>query len=523
MRTRYKILTGVIAIILGLFVAAHFILPVFLKSSNFRNKIDQMVYDKTGRHLYIKSAPAVSIFPWVGISLKDITITSPKPFEKVDFAHVDQIKIKMAVFPLLTGNVKINNIVLDGAKINLIKNKQGETNYQQWRNKPDQEIETAPVATSNPPQSTAEATETNAPATSAQTGKADTPKRKELDFKISKLQITNSAVNYQDNQNDKFFEINAFNLAAKKINPNSPFPLTTNFTVKESKNISAKIKSEAIININNHGDIITASAFKTTIDLQRKDLPLIPIVISGDIALQNHTQANFNPMAIQIANLKTSGKLSILDLNNPSIKLQIKSEKTDLDELVNTLRGSSFIKGTLQFDSTLSTTLVNKKSLLQNLNGSGKFEIKDGALLGISLNNFISQAATILGFPATGIKPSKTKETKFKEVSGTYTIDNGVLKNNDLKLDAEHFTAAGYGSINLPQQTIQYTLTPSYIHPKTKAEISLPILISGNMNKPSIKPDYKALGENPTIRKIKDKIKIYTKDIGSKIGDLFGK
>jgi AsmA protein len=85
-------------------------------------------------------------------------------------------------------------------------------------------------------------------------------------------------------------------------------------------------------------------------------------------------------------------------------------------------------------------------------------------------------------------------------MGGTFTINKGVINNQDLKLLMTGMTASGKGDINLPDYTINYRLTPQTVGKgqdgSTSAGLGVPVLIQGSLDAPSFKPDVGSLIQN---------------------------
>jgi AsmA protein len=86
-------------------------------------------------------------------------------------------------------------------------------------------------------------------------------------------------------------------------------------------------------------------------------------------------------------------------------------------------------------------------------------------------------------------------------LSGTAQITNGVVQNNDLKVQSpDLLNVSGKGSANLPRQTLDYTVTVG----------QYPIVISGPFSNPKFRVDTSALLKGKVEEKkteIKEKAK----------------
>src|SRR5262245_46268731 len=131
MRQLFKFIVWVIAIIIIVFVIAGVALVVGVNPNNFKKEISQLVENQTGRQLIIKGNISLSYFPWIGVRMTDVALSNPAKFPaQQNFAHADEADINVRMLPLFTGNVEVGKIVLRNLNLSLIKQKNGQNNWQ---------------------------------------------------------------------------------------------------------------------------------------------------------------------------------------------------------------------------------------------------------------------------------------------------------------------------------------------------------------------------------------------------------
>src|SRR5208282_5056328 len=114
----------------------------------------------------------------------------------------------------------------------------------------------------------------------------------------------------------------------------------------------------------------------------------------------------------------------------------------------------------------------------------------------------IAQALRVIG--TAGFGASQTEQTDFAELSGTYTMKDGILSNSDLKMEAPLVRLSGKGSVPFPPQTIDYTVEANLVASTqgqggkdALAGVPIPIKISGPWSNPSYQPDINVLKNLP--------------------------
>jgi AsmA protein len=75
------------------------------------------------------------------------------------------------------------------------------------------------------------------------------------------------------------------------------------------------------------------------------------------------------------------------------------------------------------------------------------------------------------------------QQTDFSSFGGTFTITNGILKNNDLDLKSPVLHATGAGTADLPKRTADYKVTTSL------EAVKVGLIVQGPWDNLSYKPD----------------------------------
>src|SRR5690606_13557484 len=116
------------------------------------------------------------------------------------------------------------------------------------------------------------------------------------------------------------------------------------------------------------------------------------------------------------------------------------------------------------------------------------------------------------------------QKTDFAELSGTFTVRNGILHNDDLKLLNPFVRLSGAGDVDLPQQTVNYRLEPQLVATtegqggSDASGIGVPILVTGPWDNLSYAPDLAGALKNVGTEDVK-KIIDDAKGAGGNIKD----
>jgi AsmA protein len=114
------------ALIVLLLVAIGIVFAVF-DPNDYKPQIVQLVKERTGRTLTIGGDIKLKIFPKIGAAVGKTTL-SERNSDKA-FAGVDGAQVFLALIPLFSKQVVVDQIRLDGLRADLIKYKDGSTNF----------------------------------------------------------------------------------------------------------------------------------------------------------------------------------------------------------------------------------------------------------------------------------------------------------------------------------------------------------------------------------------------------------
>jgi len=138
------------------------------------------------------------------------------------------------------------------------------------------------------------------------------------------------------------------------------------------------------------------------------------------------------------------------------------------------------------------TTAVNghgksEREIIGALNGKGDLNLANGVIKGLNLVGMVKNVAASFQGAQGG-----ADQTDFSSLTGTYTIANGILRNNDLQLKSAEVPMTGAGTVDLPHRTVDYKITPKI------AGAAVPVLIKGPWDNLSYQPDLAGMVGDPS-------------------------
>jgi AsmA protein len=221
----------------------------------------------------------------------------------------------------------------------------------------------------------------------------------------------------------------------------------------------------------------------------------------------------------------------------PRVSLDESLSGVQIEPLLTDLRGEAKLKGRADLRARLTASGADADRMKKTLNGSGAFTVRDGAYKGVNLGLLARQGKALLD-TARGKRTQSVEgstQTDFSELSGTFKMDGGVVRNDDLAMKAPLLRLAGQGMADLGSERIDYTLNASLVETSKGQEgkdrekgdgITVPIRVTGTFDEPQFVPDLTAVAKQRTrveIDKQKKKLEGKVEDeIKEKLGDDVG-
>lgn len=194
--------------------------------------------------------------------------------------------------------------------------------------------------------------------------------------------------------------------------------------------------------------------------------------------------------------------------------------------LLTDLAKFSRLEGKSAIKFNVTTAGRSQRAMVSALDGSGAMTFTNGKIKGINIAGLVRN---VLSAAATGWQTGGSQDTDFSELGGTFTINNGILTNDDLKMLSPLIRITGAGTVNMPDQTLKYLVQPKLAATlegqggSTDAKgIEVPIIVEGPWARPRFRPDLASMLKDPqsTI----DTINTLKKDGGKGLIDsLLGK
>lgn len=280
---------GLIALVL---IAVGIISATF-NPNDYKQKVIDLVQEKKERTLKLEGDIKLSFWPKIGANLGKVSISEHK--NSKEFASVNGVKVSLALLPLLKKELVVDTVYIDGAQANIVKYKDGSTNFDDLINKDDEESQ-------------------------------------DIKFDIDGVNVTNSAVSYSDEGTGAKYIISKFNLETGHVALAEPVDVKTDFTINSNQpEIAANAKLKGNFLVDPETKHFVAKGLDAVIKGDLLGGKNVDVTLSGDVDAKPESRE------FMVDSLKLIGsgqfndaKLSI-ELNAPKLNAQkdeVTSKKT---------------------------------------------------------------------------------------------------------------------------------------------------------------------------------------------------
>ena len=200
-------------LLVGLGIGAVMLL---VNPNNFKTQIAEAVKAQTGRELVIEDDLKMTWYPDIMIKSGKMNLKNTAEFASYPpLAQLNEASISVKFLPLLSKNLEVKGIVLQGLTLNLVTNAQGVNNWD--------DLNKTPMPNATPSAAVIIA------------GAANAPKSALINaFNVGNLYFTNAQVNWQDLRNNQTTKLDDLTLSAENLKFNQAVPLYLSFVTHHS-------------------------------------------------------------------------------------------------------------------------------------------------------------------------------------------------------------------------------------------------------------------------------------------------
>lgn len=530
--------------------------------NRYKDDIQRVVKERTGRTLQLKGPLDLAFYPSLGAKVSGVALSERAADQ--EFVSLESARASVALLPLLRGSVIVDRVRLTGLKAQIVKGKDGRFNFQDLMEPQGQK----PAAAQKKEQA-----------------KGGSP----VSFDIAGVTVERAAVTYRNLDSGQEIALNDLRLETGRISENAQGKLDFSTALKRNTppldaqlalngsyslkpdsvalDFSAKLDESTIkgkaamaraavasydfdLNIDqlNLDRYLASSEKKKAEPAQKKEEPAnsaekkedAPVDLSGLKGLNAKGRVEIGALQVQglkLSSLKTEiraadGRADIgphsanlyegalagtlaLDGNANRVALKETLSNIAVGPLLRDFAQQDRLegKGSVQLDVSSAGKTVN--AMKSALAGSAKLNLRDGAIKGINIGELLRKARSALG-SQSGQSADAKERTEFSEMSASFAIKNGVAHNEDLDLKAPLLRITGAGDIDIGKSTIDYVAKAAVVATtqgqggkelQQLAGLTVPVRLSGPLDGMKYDVDYRAIAGDLAKSKVGERAK----------------
>jgi AsmA protein len=138
MKPNWKLIGIGAGAVLGVLVIAAVLFVAFFPKELAAREAERRIEEATGRELTLGANIEISLFPNLGFSVDNASLSNPEGFDdaarrggadETPFIAADRIVFAVALMPLLGGDIEVKRLIFDGAEVRLRAKEDGSANW----------------------------------------------------------------------------------------------------------------------------------------------------------------------------------------------------------------------------------------------------------------------------------------------------------------------------------------------------------------------------------------------------------
>ncbi|TMH45409.1 MAG: AsmA family protein [Betaproteobacteria bacterium] len=482
-------------------------------------EIAAAVKDKTGRTLAIEGNLALTFFPSIGIAVGRTSLSEPDG--RGIFARFDDARMSLALLPLFSRQVVVNRVTLSGLTADLVKRKDGKTNFDDLLNAPER---TAAVKREPKP----------------------APQREAMHLDVAGIEIRSSAIGWRDESSGNRFKASIAEFRTGRIASGVPGKLSLSARVEATQpKADYQVRLSGDYRLNFEKQTFAFSGIDLKISDAAPGSKAPPLSLKGDVEFDASPQAiRFTLAADQVnldrylpppppkpaagapkgaspSSMKPEEPIDLSALNALNLKGDLKIEQliasnvklekvhlgvkaaggkvdaepltadlyqgklsgaasanaktnrfalkadlggVSLGPLLRDALNNNLLEGRGSVALDVQTGGATVSAMKKALSGNASLALRDSSLKGVNLGELLRKAKSLGGSsPPAEQGATASERTDFSELGASFVIRNGIAHNDDLSAKSPLLRLAGSGDVDIGTGSIDYLIKASVV------------------------------------------------------------
>lgn len=203
-------------------------------ANTYKAEITKLAESVTGRPINIAGDMDISLYPWIGIKINDVTVDNTAGFSNKTFASIGQFDVKVKIMPLLQKRLDIDKVVLHRTSVNLEINTAGVDNWSDFTGRSESDSMTSEFGLAG--------------------------------LSIGGIDLADSSLTWLDANSGKQFKITKLSLSTQAITHGQPLPVELKAHVQSNQpEWQAAIKATTVLDFNDSKAEFNADKLKMAV------------------------------------------------------------------------------------------------------------------------------------------------------------------------------------------------------------------------------------------------------------------
>lgn len=407
----FKIGLWALGILAFLFVVLLAIIAITVDPNSYKPQIVQLVQDQKQRTLTLEGNIKLKLFPRLGLDLGKTQLSEHQG--NATFAALDSVKLYVAWLPLLRRELVVDKVSIEGLRANLVRNADGSTNFDDLMSKSESDW---------------------------------------VKFDVHGVEVTRSALRFDDKQAKRVFAITDFNLHSGRLKEDTHTHLAADFKASsDHPQLNAAIKLQTGLRFVLAAKHYELDGLDATASGEAFGLRQLVLSVKGDIDANAQTPAlGMKALKAELSGVRGPDKFQ-LALSTPALQLDRKQAQGKDLSLTGELNRAS---GPLSLQLSLPEIQGN----------DGKFAVQ-ALVLEIKGKQNAGQITGKLSSPLTG---NLNKQTlSLDKLAGDLTVTGAQAKKT------MHIQLSGSAQADIVKQSLSAKLASRLDESNLRADIGM--------------------------------------------------
>lgn len=276
--------------------------------NQYKGQVIDLVREKTQRTLTIEGNIRLMLFPKLGVHLGKTRLSEFRSDK--DFAGLDDMRVSLALIPLLSKEIVVDQVQLDGLRASLVKHKDGKTNFDDLLGgEKEQDKDKKKEA---PPQPAG----------------GQSPIKLEVDgIRVSKAMLT-----WKDESSGAEYAVSDFNVKTGRVALGVPSKFELGMTIKANEpKVDLKVQVGGLLTADLDKQLFSVGSLLVKVNGDAASLHGLAVELSGGVGADLGKQSADADLAIKFDESNIKAKFGVTPFAAPHSTFDIAIDKLNVD------------------------------------------------------------------------------------------------------------------------------------------------------------------------------------------------